>query len=205
MWVYPCFEGDVDMARAGVQHDLYFPSSSRPYVDIFGDSTLGFIWANVILASYARRRSVPWIDRNFHRLLQVEREGFSHKLLQVPHEHMAAFHRWIMPRVAREPVHDVSEDAYPMDLLHEWKACLKADIFDLLSSSNRALVALAKSVVYKSFDAGDDAYHDLQDILMLRYGFECVAETWWAAEVRDRVGAAADQAPNTTHQRGANA
>ena len=25
MWVYPCFEGDVDMARAWVQHDLYFP------------------------------------------------------------------------------------------------------------------------------------------------------------------------------------
>jgi hypothetical protein len=59
------------MARAGVQHDLYFPSSSRPYVDIFGGSTLGFIWSNVILASYARRRSVPWIDRNFERLLQV--------------------------------------------------------------------------------------------------------------------------------------
>jgi len=50
MWVYPCFEGDVDMARAGVQHDLYFPSSSRPYVDIFGGSTLGFIWSNVMLA-----------------------------------------------------------------------------------------------------------------------------------------------------------
>jgi len=74
--------------------------------------------------------------------------------------------------------------------LHEWKACLKADIFDLLSSSNRALVALAKSVVYQSFDAGDDAYHDLQDILMLRYGFECVAETWWAAEVAERVNLA---------------
>ena len=110
-----------------------------------------------------------------------------------------------MPRVAREPVHDVSEDAYPMDLLNEWRICLTADIYDLLSTSNRALVALAKSIVYQSFDAGDDAYHEVQDILMLRYGFECVAETWWAAEVRDRVGAAADQAPKTTNQRGANA
>ena len=81
MWVYPCFEGDVDMARAGVQHDLYFTCPSRPYVDIF----------------------------------------------------------------------------------------------------------------------------DFQDILMLRYGFECVAETWWAAEVRDRVGAEADASPNTISQRGANA
>ena len=42
MWVYPCFEGDVDMARAWVQHDLYFPCPSRPYVSIFGGSTLGF-------------------------------------------------------------------------------------------------------------------------------------------------------------------
>jgi len=66
-------------------------------------------------------------------------------------------------------------------------------------------VTLAKSVVYMSFDAGDDACHELQGILMLRYGFECVAETWWAAEVRDRVGAAADRAPNTNYQRGANA
>jgi hypothetical protein len=28
MWVYSCFEGDVDMARAWVQHDLYFTSLS---------------------------------------------------------------------------------------------------------------------------------------------------------------------------------
>ena len=62
------------------------------------------LWSNVLLASYARRRSVPWIDRNFERLLRITREGFSHKLLQVPHEHMAAYHRWIMPRVARESV-----------------------------------------------------------------------------------------------------
>ena len=66
-------------------------------------------------------------------------------------------------------------------------------------------MALAKTIVYKSFDASDDAYHDFQDILMLRYGFECVAETWWAAEVRDRVGPAADQAPTTINKRGANA
>ena len=59
MWVYPCSEGDVDMARAWVQHDLYFPCPSRPYVSIFGGPTLGFIWVNVILAGYARRRSVP--------------------------------------------------------------------------------------------------------------------------------------------------
>ena len=67
---------------------------------------------------------------------------------------------------------------------------LTADIYDLLSTSNRALAALAKSIVYQSFDAGDDAYHEVQDILMLRYGFECVAETWWAAEVAERVNLA---------------
>ena len=70
-----------------------------------------------------------------------------------------------------------------MDLLEDWRAFLKADVFDLLSSSNRTLVALANSIVYQLFDAGDEAYHDFQDILMRRYGFECVAKTWWAAEV----------------------
>jgi hypothetical protein len=187
MWVYPCFEGDVDMARAWVQHDLYFTSPRRPSIDIFGGSTLGFIWANVILAANARRRSVPWLDRNWERLLKLERDGFSHKLLQVPHEHMAAYHRWIMPRVEREGVIYTSDDTYPMDLLEDWRAFLKADVFDLLSSSNRALVSLAKSMVYQSFDAGEEAYHDFQDILMRRYGLECVAKTWWAADVATRA------------------
>jgi hypothetical protein len=187
MWVYPCFEGDVDMARAWVQHDLYFTSPRRPSIDIFGGSTLGFIWANVCLAAHARRRSVPWLDRNWERLLKIERDGFSHKLLQVPHEHMAAYHRWIMPRVEREGVMYTSDDTYPMDLLEDWKAFLRADVFDLLSSSNRALVSLAKSMVYQSFDAGEEAYHDFQDILMRRYGFECVAETGWAADVAARA------------------
>jgi hypothetical protein len=44
-------------------------------------------------------------------------------------------------------------------------------------------VALAKSMVYQSFDAGEEAYQDFQDILMRRYGFECVVKTWWAADV----------------------
>jgi hypothetical protein len=91
-----------------------------------------------------------------------------------------------------------------MDLLEAWKAFLRKEIPDLLSSDD-ALVSLAKSMVYRAFEEGDRAYHYFQDILMLRYGYECVAGTTWAAEVRDRVGVAADRAPNTTNQRGANA
>jgi hypothetical protein len=56
------------------------------------------------------------------------------------------------------------------------------------------------------FDAGDDAYHDFQDILMRRYGYECVAQTGWAEEVRDRSRATPGiTVPTTTNQRGANA
>ena len=74
MWVYPCFEGDVDDgASLECSTTCTSRAASRPSVDIFGGSTLGFIWANVLLACHARRRSVPWIDRNWERLLQVRR------------------------------------------------------------------------------------------------------------------------------------
>jgi hypothetical protein len=198
MIVGSCFEGDVDMALAGVQHDLYFACASRPAVNIGGRDTLGCIWTYAQHQA-ARRRYIPWIDRNLARIQQIG--PFNHKLLQVPHEHIAAYHRWTMPRVAREHVVYKSDDNYPMELLDSWRAFLKTDIPDLLSS-NEALVALAKSMVYRNFDAGDRAYFELQDILMRRYGFACVEKTWWAAEVRDRVQAASPEAVQTTNQRG---
>jgi hypothetical protein len=194
------FDGDVDMTLAWVQHDLYFASAERPAVTIGGGSTLGWIWANVQHQAERRGQFIPWIDRNLERIQRID--GFNHKLLQVPHEHMAAYFRWTMPRISRGAAFDATDDTYPMDLLDSWRSFLKSDIPDLLSS-DEALVALAKCIVYKSFDAGDDAYHDFQDVLMLRYGFACVEKTWWAAEVRDRVGAAADQAPKITNRRGA--
>jgi len=185
MWVYGCFDGDVDMALAGVQHDLYFLSPTRPDVHIDGMSTLGWLWANVVGSSWDRGH--PWLDRNFERLKRLDREGFSHKLLQVPHEHIAAYFRWTMPRIERRSVLLPEHGPYPMDLLEAWKAFLRKEIPDLLSSDD-ALVSLAKSMVYQAFEEGDRAYHDFQDILMRRYGFACVEKTYWAADVARRVG-----------------
>lgn len=186
MIVGSCFEGDVDMAFAGVQHDLYFGIQTVPGIWIDGGSTLRFIWASAVSSSV--NRGLPWIHRNFDRMQRIHREGFSHKLLQTPHEHIAAYFRWSIPRVARESVFTPERDGpYPTDLLDSWRAFLRKEIPDLLSF-DAALVALAKSMVYQPFDAGDAAYHDFQDILMRRYGHECVSECWWAEEVAARVG-----------------
>jgi hypothetical protein len=185
MIVYPCFKGDGDMALAWVQHDLYFACPEwKPWLAIGGSSTLGWIWGYAVHRCSARRHAIPWIDRNFERIQRIDR--FSHKLLQVPHEHIAAYFRWIMPRVDRKHVYTDDQDKYPTDLLESWKVFLQEDIPGLLAS-DEALVALARSMVYQAFDVGDEAYHDFQDALMRRYGFACVTETYWAADVAARA------------------
>jgi len=185
MIVGACFDGDVDMALCGIQHDLYFASREHPEVTIDGGGTLEWIWRQAQKQAFWRRHSIPWLGRNLDRIRAIN--GFSHKLLQIPHEHIAAYHRWTMPRVARESVYLHLGEVYPDGLLDSWRNFLRADIPDLLSS-DRALVAFAKSMVYQQFDAGDAAYHEFQDILMRRYGYACVAETWWATEVAHRAG-----------------
>lgn len=184
MWVYSCFEGDVDMALAGIQHDLYFASTERPWVSIDGRCTLGWIWRQAVIRSAERCRAVPWLDRNMTRIRAID--GFSHKLLQLPHAHIAAYHRWTMPRIERDIVHLQVGGVYPDGLLDSWRDFLRADIPDLFSS-DRALVAFMKSMVYQLFDSGDRAYFEFQDILMRRYGYACVSATSWAAEIADRA------------------
>jgi hypothetical protein len=185
MFVYPCFDGDVDMALAWLQHDLYFADSDSPeWATLGGGSTLGWIWAHVMHRCAIRRSSIPWVDRNFDRLDRIT--GFSHKLLQVPHEHIAAYFRWTTPRIERGKIDGETAEQETRDLMESWKSFLRREIPDLLRS-DAALVALAKSILYQLFDAGDAAYEDFQDILMRRYGFECVETTGWALEVAERV------------------
>lgn len=186
MWIYSCFDGDEDMALAGVQHDLYFGMQTVPGIWLDGCSTLAYLWAMAIWLSPDRGH--PWLRRNYDRMLRLQREGFSHKLLQVPHEHMAAYYRWTMPRVQRRSVVlPEKHGPYPMDLLEGWKDFLRKEVPDLLST-NEALLSLAKSMVYRNFDEGERAYCDFQDVLMRRYGFECVAQMYWAEDVARRVG-----------------
>jgi hypothetical protein len=168
----------------GVQHDLYFSHPGQPEIAIDGMRTLWWIWNSVVAEAERRRRFIPWIDRHFERMRRVDR--FNHKLLQLHHEHIAAFHRWTMPRVARRLVSRSEADAYPMDLLDSWRGFLSREIPALLSSRD-ALLAFAKLMLYRNFDASDQAADALHDILMRRYGFECVTDVWWAADVAARA------------------
>lgn len=203
MIVGSCFEGDVDMALAGVQHDLYFACSARrPWITIGGGSTLGWIWANAVYQCSIRRRSMPWVDRHFERIRGINR--FNHKLLRVPHDHIAASFRWTMPRISRQSIITDDQSQYPLDLLASWKSFLECEIPDLLSA-DEALVSLVRSIVYRAFDVGDKAYYELQDILMRRYGYECVSQTGWANLVRDRARSVSDALPTTSNQGIANA
>jgi hypothetical protein len=185
MIVGSCFEGDVDMALCGIQHDLYFASSARPQVTIDGGCTLGWIWQQAVDQAVRRRHAVPWINRYMDRIRAIK--GFSHKLLQIPHGHIAAYHRWTMPRIARDCVHLHVGGVYPDGLLDSWRDFLRSEIPDLLSADD-ALIALTRSMIYRRFEAGDSSYHHFQDILMRRYGRECVAKNWWAEEVAVRAG-----------------
>lgn len=185
MWIYRCFDGDVDMALAGIQHDLYFASRERPDVLIDGNCTLIWIWQQAVRQSIRRRRHIPWLDRHMDRIQAIH--GFSHKLLQVPHEHIAAYHRWKMPRISREIVHLHLGGVYPEGLLDSWRSFLRRDIPELFES-DRALVPFMKAMVYRQFDAGDAAYYEFLDVLMRRYGHACVTRCWWSDEVADRAG-----------------
>jgi hypothetical protein len=185
MIVGPCFDGDVDMALAGVQHDLYFASPEAPHISIGGGSTLWWIWRLALSQAAASRGTIPWIDRNLERLRAVD--GFSHKELVLPHEHIAAYFRWTTPRIARPWVHDPSSADYPTDLLEAWRGFLRRDIPDLLYGRD-ALVSLCKLILYRNFDASDGPRAEFHDVLMRRYGHECVTRTWWAAEVAARTG-----------------
>ena len=184
MWVYSCFPGDEDMALAGVQHDLYFASSAYPEISIGGASTLGWIWATTLTYCADLHAEVPWVKRNLPRLLRLD--GFNHKILQVPHEHLAAYFRWTMPRVSRESVMRHLDEPYPYDLLDQWREFLMREIPELLSQ-REAAVALATVVLYDNFDFSDQARDTLHRILFQRYGFECVSQTWWAADMAARI------------------
>ena len=187
MIVGGCFPGDVDMALAGVQRDLYFASSAYPEISIGGSSTLGWIWTTTLTYCAELHGQVPWVKRNLPRLRRLD--GFNHKILQVPHEHIAAYFRWTMPRVSRRPAMRHLDDPYPYDLLDRWREFLMREIPDLLSRRDAA-VALATMVLYDNFDFSDQARDTFHRILFQRYGLECLSKTRWAPDMAARLGVA---------------
>lgn len=195
MWVYSCFEGDVDMALCGIQHDCYFASPLRPEASIEGDSTLWWIWRKAVVRAEYHRRWIPWIRRNMRRIWAID--GFDHKLLRLPHEHLAAYHRWRMAQVRRDPVWTHLGQVYPDGLVESWRDFLRCEIPALLNHDD-VLVALTKSMVYQQFEEGDRAYFDFQDAIMRRYGYRCVARCAWAEDVAKRAGVSTGRTASVT-------
>jgi len=173
------------MALAGVQHDLYFCDGGHPWLQIEGRCTLTWMWVQAVRACATSHCLAPWVQRNLPRMRALD--GFNHKILQVPHEHIAAYFRWTMPRVTREEVLP-TEPGYPRDLLHAWREFLLRDIPELFRK-REAAIALTRMVLYDNFDFSDPARDALHRILFERYGYECVANTWWAPEMAVRLGA----------------
>ena len=173
MWVYSCFEGD-NMALAFSQHDLYFGGTRTPEERIgqFSDSTGSYLLE--VLQDQASRRAaaVPWFGRHARHLRWIK--SFSHKFVQDPHQHIAAYYRWCR---RHEPLLTGDEAANRTHYLREWRDYLRKEIPALMDVDEIAL-EFGRLLLYRNFDASDRAAGRLDELLVERYGFECVAQTW---------------------------
>jgi hypothetical protein len=196
MIIYDCFEGD-DLGIARVQHDLYFGKEIPSDYGIAGTFyTLGWWWDVLLSRARKRHRSISWLGRNLGRLERVG--NFSHKLLQLPHEHLAAYYRWTQTRGARQDLLE-DPDARRLVLLDNWRTWIGRELRVLLED-DEVLVTNAKLILYRQFDASDRAGEALDVMLIERYGFDCVARTWRA---RDPVMlAAAERWRQRSHELG---
>lgn len=173
MWVYPCFEGD-NMALAIGQHDLYFGGTrtSEERIGQLSDSTGSYLLE--VLQDQASRRAaaVPWFGRHARHLRWIK--SFSHKFVQDPHQHIAAYYRWIR---RTEPLPTGDAAANRTQYLREWRDYLRKEIPALMSVDEIAL-EFGRLFLYRNFDASDRAADRLDELLVEHYGFECVAQTW---------------------------
>lgn len=175
MFVYECFDGD-DLEVAWAQHDLYFGRDIPLSHTIAGRFyTLGWWWQVLLTQAEQRRLWLPWVDRHYHRLQRVG--PFSHKLLQLPHEHIAAFYRWQVRRQPELSDHPLDESTRRLRHLAAWRDWAQGELEDLMDSDDTVL-SMAKLILYRQFDASDRAAEELDRILVQRYGMECVAKTW---------------------------
>lgn len=198
MFVYSCFDGD-DLEVAWVQHDLYFGREVPTGYGIAGRYyTLGWWWRLLLDQAERRRSAIPWFDRN---LRQLEKSGnFSHKLLQLPHEHIAAYYRWCRLRDGQRSA-TCEKDARRLELLAGWRDWIAQELKTLLDSDAIAL-ACSKVILYRHFDASDRWGEALDAMLVERYGFECVAKTWRSRDPVMLAARSGRQVHALTHPRG---
>jgi hypothetical protein len=177
MIICDCFEGDrMDIALA--QHDLYFNTHlSQTQLFSTGHATLGYLWlvAGNLAQNAALGGGDPWFAANYRRIQRLDR--FNHKTLQVPHEHIAAHYRWIMRKSGPLPFRCREGDYVRRYWINAWRDYLCWELPDLLDEPG-VLLALCKAVLYRQFDASDKPAAELDQLLIKRYGMECVAKTW---------------------------
>jgi len=176
MIICNCFEGDR-MEIALAQHDLYFGKERHASYLPNGADTLGYWWglATARAEWLARNDGEPWYRSNYRRMKRVER--FSHKTLQIPHEHIAAYYRWIMRHTGPLPFGGKSKEDLRVYWLGEWGNYLRFELLDLVNTP-AILKALCRTMLYRHFEAADRSAAELDRLLIERYGMECVAQTW---------------------------
>lgn len=181
MWIYSCFEGDDDEVLKQAQHDLYWGTKPRPEQRFSHGSAPWWWWKLVVNWAEGLRDEVPWFERNFDRMKAVD--GFSHKLLQCHHEHIAAWYRWTLRGQPEHADRGRDPDRYRTACLEGWRRFFAAEVAALMRDTE-AHVTVAKIIVYRYFDASDTAADRLDEILVRHFGLACVADTWRARQPR---------------------
>jgi hypothetical protein len=181
MWIYSCFDGDDDEVLKQAQHDLYWGTKLGPEQRFSYGSALWWWWNLVVNWAEGLRDEVPWFERNFARMKAVD--GFSHKLLQTHHEHIAAYYRWTMRGESARVERERQPDEYRTACLEGWRRFFAAEVAVLMQDTE-AHLTVAKIIVYRYFEASDTAADRLDEILMRRFGMACVVGTWRAGQPR---------------------
>lgn len=179
MIIGSCFEGDDDLVLKLAQHDLYWGMSLKPAQKLDYRGALSWWWNVVVAWAEGRRDAVPWFERNVARMRAVD--GFSHKLLQTHYDHIAAYHRWALREEPATAGRARTPDRYRIACLDGWRGFYAAEIAALMQDIETHL-AVAKTIVYRNFEASDAAADRLDEILMRRYGMTCVSQTWRAEQ-----------------------
>jgi hypothetical protein len=191
MWVYGCFEGD-NLTLALAQHDLYFGANLAREQWIGRHSSPSYLWAAALERVAQRASAVPWLARHRSRLTAID--SFSHKNVQKPHEHIAAYYRW---QRRSEPVPDLQDPVARAHYLKDWRDYLLREI-PALMRNDELLLSFAKMMLYRYLDASDEPSDRFDELLVERYGFECVALTWRSK--KPRLVAAASRASQNAGQ-----
>ncbi len=152
MWVGPVFEGDNNKTLMMVQHDIYH----RLVWDLYNFSANKYL--NDIKYTFVYPDFVPIIRT---------KESFDHRVLQVAHDIIAAYYRFILV-----PTHDAIIVPEDFDLKKYYEAAWKEYYLQevaILSTIDEIAEAIVISVAYQNTDRGYEAEDKRNRLLWSRY------------------------------------